>query len=641
MPLRALLPVVLVAVLAAAPATAASARAKPRLRAFDDCSHLIRYGNRHVERLGARTAPGLTPAPLPAPVAAPGPAQDEAAAGGGSPGSSTTNVQEAGVDEPDTVKTDGSTIFAFAGGHLRAVDVTQPEPRLVGRLALEDGYDHQMLLRGDRLLVLYRVFGGGAVAIDARVPREPPSLAAVTAPDSAFEVTRLALVNVADPAHPRLLRTLDVESNLVAARLTGDTARVVLSATPRGFWDPDVSSRRAKAWLPAGTFKNAGTKRGRARGGRTRALIPCRSVRHARAFAGLQTLTVLTFDLDEGLNPVDADGVMTGAETVYASAGNLYVATQRYDEDLLQRVKGEAPDGITTEVHRFETADPAVTRYRGGARVPGFLLSQFSMSEHKGVLRVASTDEPPWFTSGDEERSQSYVTSLRLEETHLTRLGQVGGLGRGERIFAVRFLDDVGYVVTFRQVDPLYTVDLADPATPRVRGELKIRGYSAYLHPIGEGRLLGIGQDATKEGRTLGTQVSLFDVSKLDGPELLHQASAGANGFSSVEYDHHAFLWWPATQLAVLPVDVFETVIGPGDTISGQQSFSGAVGYTVAGDRLIEAGRVSHDASEFGTPSISRSLVVADRLYTLSEGGLAASRLDTLARIGFAPFSSP
>ena len=116
-------------------------------------------------------------------------------------------------------------------------------------------------------------------------------------------------------------------------------------------------------------------------------------------------------------------------------------------------------------------------------------------------------------TTSNDNESQSYVTVLATKGGRLEKAGQVGGLGRGERIYAVRFIGDRGYVVTFRETDPLYTLDLADPARPRVTGELKILGYSAYLHPVGEHELLGVGQDATPEGMRLGTQVSLFDVS--------------------------------------------------------------------------------------------------------------------------------
>ncbi len=167
------------------------------------------------------------------------------------------------------------------------------------------------------------------------------------------------------------------------------------------------------------------------------------------------------------------------------------------------------------------------------------------------------------------------------------QLGQVGGLGKGEQIHAVRFLGDTGYVVTFRQVDPLYTLDLSDPAKPRAVGELKIRGYSAYLHPLEPGLLLGVGQDASERGATLGTQVSLFDVSDPARPSRLHQWTVPGGSSSEAEWDHHAFLWWAPSKLAVLPVESWQR----------RASFAGAVGLSV--DRsggIAEAGRVESRA---------------------------------------------
>ena len=139
------------------------------------------------------------------------------------------------------------------------------------------------------------------------------------------------------------------------------------------------------------------------------------------------------------------------------------------------------------------------------------------------MLRAATT-------VGIAPESESRVTTLAERGGVLAPLGQVGGLGKGERIYAVRFIGDVGYVVTFRQVDPLYTLDLSQPARPRVVGELKIRGYSAYLHPLAADLLLGIGQDASERGTTLGTQVSLFDVSDPARPSRLHQWAVAAAG---------------------------------------------------------------------------------------------------------------
>jgi uncharacterized secreted protein with C-terminal beta-propeller domain len=285
---------------------------------------------------------------------------------------------------------------------------------------------------------------------------------------------------------------------------------------------------------------------------------------------------------------------MTDAQTVYASDKSLYLATQRFN--------GTA----STAIHAFAAAERGKTEYRATGAVPGTLLNQWSMSEHEGHLRVASTDE-----------KESFVTVLG---ERLGQVGQVGGLGRDERIYAVRFMGTRGFVVTFRQVDPLYTLDLSQPNRPQVLGELKILGYSAYLHPVGDNLLLGVGQDATPEGRTRGTQLSLFDISNLRAPAKLHGVTLGSGSSSEVEFDHHAFLFWPAAGLAVLPV-------------SAQSS--GAIGFHLDGAAGIrEVGRVTHGPEA----QVRRSLVVGDRLFTVSDAGVKASRLDNLAELAWVPF---
>ena len=172
------------------------------------------------------------------------------------------------------------------------------------------------------------------------------------------------------------------------------------------------------------------------------------------------------------------------------------------------------------------------------------------------------------------------------QDDGLKQVGQVGGLGRGERIYAVRFIGDTGYVVTFRQVDPLYTVDLSEPTDPKVVGELKVPGYSAYLHPVGEGLILGVGQDATEQGRLQGAQVSLFDVADLAAPRSLDRVAMGQGSSSEVEYDHHAFLSYEPTGLVVLPLEVYAN--------NSSQNFAGAVGLRVGAAGIDEIARISH-----------------------------------------------
>ncbi|HWT22209.1 MAG TPA: beta-propeller domain-containing protein, partial [Solirubrobacteraceae bacterium] len=378
---------------------------------------------------------------------------------------------------------------------------------------------------------------------------------------------------------------------------------------------------RLATWMPRAVVTTRRTGRRRAR-----SLVACDDVRRPRAFSGLGVVTVLTIDMDRGLPWVDSDAVMSDAQTIYGSPGSLYVATQRWiDPDT---PADALPAGAATEIHRFAAAERAETAYRASGRVSGHLLNQFSLSEHRGDLRVATTETPVWM-GGEEIPSESAVTVLREAGGRLQAVGAVRGMGRGERIYSVRFIEDVGFVVTFRQTDPLYALDLTDPVAPRVAGELKIPGYSAYLHPLGDGLLLGVGQDATDDGRVTGTQLSLFDVSDLARPVRLHQRTIAPSSSSQAEYDHHAFLYWAPSRLAVLPVDVFGDDGGV---------FSGALGFSI--DRaagIAEAGRISHPPADGVAPPVLRAAVVGERLFTLSDAGLLASALAGLAPQAWLP----
>jgi hypothetical protein len=515
---------------------------------------------------------------------------------------STTNVQEPGVDEPDLVKTDGTHLFVLAGGALHAVSPREETPRVLGRVALAEGLlDPTLLLHEGRALV---------------IAQAPPS------PAGAAPVTVVTEIDVRDPAAMRVVRTLRADGTFVSARRTGPTARLVLSAPPEVGALDAAAVRRAplSAWLPGGVVRSERT--GRRKG---RRLVDCSAIRRTRSFSGLGILTVLTVDLRRGLPWVDADAVMTDAQIVYGSTRSLYVATPAPD-------RGVGQDA--TQIHRFSAPDAPETAYRATGAVPGQLLNQFSLSEHEGALRVASTvDGGPPDNSGAAP-SESMVTVLDEAEGGLRPVGSVRGLGRGERIFSVRFLGPVGYVVTFRQTDPLYTIDLAQPTAPRVAGELKIPGYSAYLHPVGPGLLLGVGQDATADGRTLGTQLSLFDVSRPEAPVRLHQRAVGppgASGSSSeAEYDHRAFLYWPDTGLAVLPFEAHGTAETAPAAYAAGFRIDPAAG-------IAEAGRIEHPRDPSGVAPIRRSVVVGSRLITLSDRGLLASDLTTLAAQAWVP----
>lgn len=629
------------------PAGAAS-KSKHRLQKFGSCSRFVHYARRHaMNELRTRGVPAPMPLPVvrtPAPTTQNGTTvmPESVAAPGAGEDFSGTNVQEAGVDEPDAVKTDGKTIFVAQNGRLYAVDARSNPPRLLDSMDLGGYYGQDLLLSGDRLLVMSGqpiYYGVGIVppvrAAQAPTPVRPDILPGV-------QSSTLTLVNVSNPSAMKVLRTMSVNGGYLSARMTGHTARVIFSATPQvlpvlqtvtaGAQPPKIARTTTPDWRP--TYKlRRGTKGKIAR----HALVRCTSIARSAVFSGLNSLTVLTIDVDKGLDPVDSDAVMTDGQTVYASKDNLYVATQKA---ILEQPASDAPpQDQQTEIHKFDISGPDQTTYEGTGVVTGTLLNQYSMSEQDGFLRVASTNAPLWWSPGtDRPSSESFVTVLKQDGSLLKQVGRVGELGKGERIFAVRFLGDVGYVVTFRQVDPLYTVGLSDPEHPKVLGSLDLLGYSAYLHPVGNGLLLGVGQAANEQGRTQGTQVSLFDVSDPAKPARISNALVGNGSSSSVEFDPHAFLWWDPLKLAVLPVQVYDYQDG-----QSPKSFIGAIGFhATKADGVAEAGRASQPADSYGyTPPILRTLVVGQRLFSVSAAGALASDLSTFADRGFVAFPVP
>jgi hypothetical protein len=595
---------------------------KVRLKSFASCGALVRYGRRHV-RLGVGAPPpisfptpvlGPQPRAVPAPLA---PDSDSAPGAEETSGDSGTNVQEAGVDEPDLVKATRKLIFVVAGNRLHAVRADGLEE--LDSLQL-DGWGHQLLLDGGRLLVLSQTepYGGAAPGPGHG---DAPVAAGDVAIGFADTVTELTEIDVTDPAAMRVTATERIRGEHVSSRLTGDTARVVIWSRPRAVLEPELRVQ-VRGWLPRRVLR-------RSTGGRPlfRPAAPCRRVMRSATHSGVDLLTVLTIDMGKGLPAVDSDAVLGGGQTVYASKRALYVGLEKWSADS----PGETDPlpGDSTQLHKFDTSDPESTSYRTSGRVAGHLLNQFSMSEHESVLRVATTRSR---TEGPDAASESGVVTLAERDGALIQLGQVGGLGKGERIRAVRFLGEVGYVVTFRQIDPLYTIDLSRPGAPRVAGELKIPGYSAYLHPVGKDLLLGVGQDATTDGRLLGTQVSLFDVSDPAKPARLHQRTLGSASSSAAEWDHHAFLWWAPAKLAVVPLEHW------GD---GNDAFVGALGVAVdpAGG-IAEVGRTSHRYDQWPA-SVRRSLIVGGRLVTISDAGIQQNSLSNLATEDWLAFPAP
>ncbi len=644
-------------------------------------------------------------------------------------GTSETNVQEAGIDEPDVVETDGEHVYLVDGETLVVLDAATAE--VVSRTGL-GAWGAQLLLQGERLLVVasggmaYAESSDGRGIVDGvdlpaiepdvaeplPVDEEPPPVDAglvdpaepvseprpdeprprqvepeplpvpveplpgpVEPPEGFFPGTVLRLLDVSDPAAPRVVQTAEVEGDHVSTRVVDGVARVVVRSWPqhgildgpapaalddvverfgddvldeddvaeiRGTVREVLTERAAETtvedWLPAvrtTTVPEAGPATTV-----EEPLVPCESVLVPEVNAGLAETSVLRVDFADGFDPADTTTVVADAQSIYASPTTLYLSATRWqavpvDVGAASSQIAPVPAGqVDTAIQAFDLRGDGPAAHVGAGEVPGSLLNQYSMSEHGGHLRVATTEEATGTSA-----SQSGVRVLRLEPGsagapgRLVEVGAVTGLGETETIQSVRFMGDVGYVVTFRQTDPLYVIDLSDPADPRALGELKIPGFSSYLHPVGEGRLVGIGRDADLEGRDQGLLVSLFDVSDPTAPAQL-QTHVERDAWSAAGWDPKAFLWWAPESALAIPIERYGTDVG-GEDVGGEDVGGYEVGITVldvADDGIAVRGTVTQDGRY-----ASRALVVQGRLWSLFDGGVAVSELADPAAASWHP----
>ena len=545
--------------------------------------------------------------------------------GGTAPAHSTTNVQEAGVDEPDIVKTDGNRIVAVAQSRVHLVGLDGGRMRL--RKTLPDTMVRNVFLSGERVLVFS---GETAQSFE-------PGL------QWAGQQAVLTMYDISNLSDPKLIATMTIDGDVLDARLMGTQVRVVTVASPdvdapSPVYTPDgeiseeskdelraaVAKTNVDDWIPTYTLQDgtgAEVSKGR--------LVECANLAHPEAFSGLDTVALSSFDMGSALQPRQTVGLIAGGQQIYATETSTYVSTTDWSSD---------GSPAKTSLHKFVTPQSGASTYKGSGEVPGALLNQYAMSEYKGVLRVASTVAERRGWTNSRQIIQGLVTTLREQGGELRQLGQVGGLGRqdNESIRAVRFIEERGYVVTFRQTDPLYVLDLRNAAAPKVAGELKIPGYSGYLHPVGENLLLGVGQSGVDAGNTasqpvrggqVGVQFSLFDISDPASPRRIDTQTYGG-GAAAAEFDPKAFLYWQPRNLIIAPTNLH------GDH-RGKRAFSGLVLLRANADGLSELGRLA-TTEPYGTAV--RSLVIGDTVYILTDHTLQANSLRTHRVIGTLTF---
>ncbi len=570
---------------------------------------------------------------------------------------STTNTQVAGVDEADYVKNDGNTIYVLNGQSLVVLDAWPVEElNEIARVALP-AEPRRMFLAEDRLIVYLRV--------GVETGEETCTYGYECRSSSETGGTLVHIYDVSQPALPVLLKEYQFSGSYLASRRIGDAVfSVVHDRDAAGLPGADLSVDAATPDSLEQQYRNKKAELGELVGslsdehflpwvterkpGSPEATNPaCDVALASSASRGSSFVSVVGFDLAT-LGATSSTLIASKPGFVYASPESLYLAVDGVDgqdDTFSSRWSYDDVEDDKTTIHKFALTG-IDTSYHGSQAIPGHVLNQFSMDEHDDVLRVATSNG--WVPSPGVS---SNIVTLGERNDQFAVLGELRGLAPTEDIRSVRFDGERGFVVTFKKTDPLFVIGLSDPAEPTVLGELKIPGFSTYMHMLDESHLLAVGFDADDQGDFAffdGIQVQIFDVSDLSDPKLQHKAVIGTRGSGSEALlDHLAFNYFPSRQVLALPA----TICAGGDNgeFGNEFEFAGLVVFDVS----LESGINERGRLPFATPAdadaaapldcgrwwtdasslVKRSIFMEDYAIALSDDWLKAAALDDLATV--------
>lgn len=551
-------------------------------------------------------------------------ATPDVAAGNGRESSevTATNVQEAGVDEADLMKSENGITAAIVGTN---VVIARNWPiESFGRLATiaVSGTPQGLYLVGGKLVVLSQQGSNSDIVPMAAVSG---SVSVMSVQGSEALRVKEEVYDLADPAQPKLIKQQEYAGTLLSSRRLGNALVLVLEDTgivmpafdedlgvdwellpecpKEGISQPNQVlitaieryRERARAAIEAATLQTLLPHVN------TDGAVACTQVSRSGEAAGSGLLTIAHDRFQNASQSPSLVAILGNGGAAYMSPSALYVASGIYPWDIWSAMEAEnATTYDRTVIHRFGITETGLA-YSASGKVEGlvvdngfagsryssrFSMASFSMSEYQGLLRIATTkmelqlnSNPGWFVGNQTPPTESLVTVLQTNGSDLSEIGKVDGLGKGEYLRAVRFIGDRGYVVTFQKTDPLYVIDLSTPAQPTVVGELKIPGFSTYLHPMSEGKLMGLGFDAEQDegfAWTQGVKLALYDVSQPQSPtEIGHRVIGGRGSYTPAVEEHHAFTYDASRKLIALPIDVVEN--GSGEDAVPTTTFSGVM----------------------------------------------------------------
>lgn len=584
---------------------------------------------------------------------------------------SRTNVQVEGVDEADTAKTDGKFVYQISGSRVFVSAIANPDaPKLAATLdySKEDFYPIELYVDVNRLVVI----GQHSLPILAPYASDAPNTSASTSASAVSgakadmsimpvrptkTTVQTKVYSLADDGTPSLTRETELEGNYVSSRKIDGALYVVANKYSYYPYLYAPAQKRlsdgAGAATPAEAYEPV---YGDSASSKELKTVPLADIRYFPGTTDTSTMLVGALDLDRPAQPFQVSAYLGSGQTIYASEKHLYVAVGKSVTD------GANGYNVVTQLYKFRL-DQGNVVYVGEGSVPGTILNQYAMDESKGYFRIATTNDS-WTNGQSNQTNNLYVLDEQLKT-----IGKLENLAPGERIYSTRFMGTRAYMVTFRNVDPLFAIDLRDPTKPAVLGQLKIPGYSDYLHPYDDTHLIGFGKETVEvpskgagPDATMafyqGMKLALFDVSDVNHPKEMFKEVIGDRGTNSeLLYNPKALLFSKDKGLLAFPVELMEIpddakVENGGFPAYGQFVYQGAYvygidlskGFTLRGrithlsqDDLAKSGQFGYDYSK----TVHRILYANGSLYTLSDRMLKANDLGSLRERGTLTYPAP
>jgi inhibitor of cysteine peptidase len=566
---------------------------------------------------------------------------------------SSTNLQVAGVDEADIVKSDGEYLYVVADSTIYIVKAyPSNQARIVSRISLDDIYGAQIYVVDNKLVVLadksiYYLYrepatgDGGEVIVGTSTESNdgdsvPPTEGNDTTPNDEKDIliapyyyynseVQLTVYDITNKANPVLARTLTVNGTLSGSRMIGDYVYVVTSQSAT---EPNSNNENGfDVVLPV-------------IGGDTVKNVAVDEIRYIDVVDQYYTLTTIIAvnAVNDGATPTYESFLAGQTANMYVSQDNMYLVVPDTNNWLFFAQSSAEESKQETLVYRVKL-DLQSMNVEAQGSVEGFVNDQYSMDEYNGYFRIATT---VWMNSWTDEGFTSDSTNnLFVLDMNLNTVGKLENLAQGESIYATRFMGDKVYLVTFRQVDPFFVIDTTNPTQPTVLGYLKIPGYSGYLHPYDATHIIGIGQ----ENSTL--KLSLFDVTDYSNPVEVAKYVVDADwSDSQALWDHKAFLFEKSKNLLALPVtkNNYNTIsrvdVDPDSGVkeeyveSNGSYFQGAYVFSVTAQGFTLRGEITHhtEADQYEwDATINRILYIGDVLYTVSSQMVKLNSLESLA----------